>query len=221
MRIVGHRGARGLAPENTLVALQKALDHGVDEIEFDVRVTADNIPVLLHDPELIDHAGNKVPVNASTYKELRLHKPDLATLDEALAAFSQKAYLYIEVKPGVSLPPIIAVIRKHYPQSAYHRFALGSYSQNVLLGLHEAFPAVEKVVIESWSSWNARRRGKQVNTKRVSMNQRWLWFGFIRAMSAGGWRLYAYTLNDPVKAKRWAKHGLAGAITDYPDRFEK
>jgi glycerophosphoryl diester phosphodiesterase len=53
------------------------------------------------------------------------------------------------------------------------------------------------------------------------MNQRWLWWGFIRGFKHSDKQLYAYTLNDPKKAKRWAKWGLAGVITDYPDRFEK
>jgi len=51
------------------------------------------------------------------------------------------------------------------------------------------------------------------------MNQRWLWSGFI-SMVAKRNELYAYPLNDPVKAARWAQHGLAGVITDYPDRFK-
>ena len=53
------------------------------------------------------------------------------------------------------------------------------------------------------------------------MNQLWLWWGFIRAMRRGGWELYAYTVNDPAKAKRWVRWGLAGVITDCPDLFTK
>lgn len=48
----GHRGARGLAPENTLPAFEKALSLGVDTLELDIGLTADNVPVVLHDPVL-------------------------------------------------------------------------------------------------------------------------------------------------------------------------
>ena len=50
MKIVGHRGARHLAPENTISAIKKALDLAVDEIEIDVRVTKDGHVILHHDP---------------------------------------------------------------------------------------------------------------------------------------------------------------------------
>ncbi|HEY1378283.1 MAG TPA: glycerophosphodiester phosphodiesterase family protein, partial [Gemmataceae bacterium] len=52
--IEGHRGARGLRPENTLPSFEAALDAGVAAIETDVRLTADGVPVLLHDPALSD-----------------------------------------------------------------------------------------------------------------------------------------------------------------------
>lgn len=48
----GHRGARGLAPENTLAAFDKALDIGVDTLELDIAVTSDDVVVISHDPRL-------------------------------------------------------------------------------------------------------------------------------------------------------------------------
>jgi glycerophosphoryl diester phosphodiesterase len=51
------------------------------------------------------------------------------------------------------------------------------------------------------------------------MNQKWLWVGFIKSVARSGYKLSAYTLDDPAKAKRWAKAGLHAAITDFPDRF--
>ena len=47
--IQGHRGARGLAPENTLAGFQKAIELGVTTLEFDVGVTKDGIPIIFHD----------------------------------------------------------------------------------------------------------------------------------------------------------------------------
>lgn len=48
----GHRGARGLAPENTLAAFERALAEGVTTLELDVGLSADDVPVVLHDPAL-------------------------------------------------------------------------------------------------------------------------------------------------------------------------
>jgi glycerophosphoryl diester phosphodiesterase len=75
---------RGLAPENTLKSIAKAIEHGVDEIEIDARVTADNVVVLHHDENLVDASGNKLTIRKTKYDELLKHKNDLAKLDEAI-----------------------------------------------------------------------------------------------------------------------------------------
>jgi glycerophosphoryl diester phosphodiesterase len=88
------------------------------------------------------------------------------------------------------------------------------------MSLHRALPHNPTIVIEKWSGVRARLRARQLGTMTLCMNQRWLWFGFIKGMSRSGYTLYAYTLNNPQKAKQWAKYGLAGVVTDYPDRFK-
>ena len=216
MKVIGHRGARGLAPENTIAGLLKAVEHHTDEIECDARVTSDGVVILSHDTGVRDHSGRKLSVKKSTYEELKTHKPDLATLAEAIEAVANHAPLLIEVKPRVDALPVIKLVKK-YPQNDV---LLGSKKQPILRELHKALPDVPKVIIEPWSGVRGTRRAREIGTKRLSMNQLWLWGGFIRAMRRNGYELFAYTLNDPAKAKRWEKHGLHGVITDYPDLFE-
>ncbi len=219
MKIIGHRGARGLVPENTIASLKKGLQHHVDLLEFDLRVTKDNVVILHHDPHLTDAAGNKYAISTTAYAELKEHKADLAAFEEVINDIGDKTTLFVEIKPEVATAPIIKIIKKYYGKQL-RNFWLGSKSQSILLELHRAFPDVPKVVIEPWSGVRAHRRARQVNTHLLAMNQLWLWSGFIRSVARGGNQLYAYTLNDPKKAARWAKHGLAGVVTDYPDRFE-
>lgn len=223
MKIVGHRGAMGLAPENTLVSIRKALEHQVDQVEFDVRVTHDSVPVLLHDPHLTDAAGNSLLIADHSFTELQSHKPDLATLEEALSCINAAAVPYIEVKPAEPAAPIVAIIRQFLEAGTYkpQGLLLGSKSQKTLRELHAELPEIPTIVIESWSGVRAHWRARQVGTKRIAMNQRWLWRGFIGPVARRGWELYPYTLNDPAKAKRWARWGIAGVVTNYPDRFEE
>lgn len=75
-QLQGHRGARGLKPENTLPAFEAALDLGVSAVETDVLLTADGVPVLVHDPLLDGRlcslpGGAPVPVSRLTLAELR------------------------------------------------------------------------------------------------------------------------------------------------------
>jgi len=222
MKIIGHRGARGLAPENTIASLLKALEHNVDEIEFDVRVTKDGVVILLHDPHLTDAAGNRLRVTDYTYKQLLEHKADLPEFEAAMRAINRKVPVYVEVKPRVDLRPIVKIIKKLLKDGwTTSDILLGSKSQATLKALHQELPEIQKIVIERWSIIKARWRARQVDTKRLSMNHHVLWWGLIASAKRGGWELYPYTLNDVDKVKRWQKHGLIGTITDFPDRFEK
>lgn len=222
LRIIGHRGARGLAPENTLASINKALQHGVDEIEVDIRVSKDGVVFLHHDIFLSDQAGNKLMIWNYNYAELLKHKPDLTTLEDAVRVVGRKVPLQLEVKWGERTAPIIAVLRKLLAEGWQPAdFMFGSKKQRTLLELHRALPAVPTVVIEPFLSVRGHLRARQVGTKRISMNHLGLWPGFIRAMRRRDYCLYTYSLNDPAKAARWHGHGLAGVITDLPDRFEE
>lgn len=222
MKIIGHRGAKGLAPENTLASFKKALEHGVDEIELDVRVTLDNVAVVQHDPTLHDPAGGHLEVATTPYRELLAHKPTLVTFEAAMRAINRQVPVLVEVKPGVVTAPVIAVIKKLQKDGWQDQdLFLGSFCFSVLKELHSALPAITKVVNERWSGVRASYRANRLGTKRLNMNQRWLWSGFIASMTRAGYELAPYTLNDVSKAKRWAKYGLTAVITDFPDRYQK
>lgn len=221
MKIIGHRGAKGLAPENTIASFEKALEHQVDEIEFDVRISKDGVPVLAHDTEIGTTADNKLRIADSTYAELKAHKPDLTTLAEVIDGFAGKVPLLIEVKQKEPVEAVVTLLKMYLAKGhAPTEFMLGSFNQTTLRQLHRELPEIEKVVIERWSGVKGSLRGRQVNTKRLSMKHLWLWRGFLRSMQRRGWHIAAYTMNDPVKLRKWEPY-LYGVITDFPDRFKK
>lgn len=222
MKVIGHRGARGLAPENTIASLRKGLGHHVDMLEFDLRVTKDTVVVLHHNSWLADPSGRHLKIKDHSYQNLLKHKPDLATFEQVLDEIGHSVRLYVEIKHHEPVEPIVNIIRERLKSGwKPEYFLLGSKSQKILRELHDALPEIEKIVIEPLSGIRARYRARQVNTNLISMQQLWLWWGFIRSFKHSEYQLYAYTINHPKKAKRWAKWGLAGVITDYPDRFER
>ncbi len=222
MKIIGHRGARALAPENTVASLLKAIEYNVDEIEFDLRVTKDNVVVLHHDASLKDSKGKRLFIASQTFKDIKALKPNITTFDDAMKAINHKVPALIEIKAGVNVTPIIKSIERLLKSGWQPSDMLvGSKGQNTLRQIHRALPNIQMVVIEPLSSLRAMWRARQVHTKRLSMNQFWLWSGFIRYMESRGWELYPYTLNNPEKAAKWHKSGIAGVITDNPDRFIK
>jgi glycerophosphoryl diester phosphodiesterase len=220
MKIIGHRGARGLAPENTLASLAHALKHHVDEIEVDVRITADNVAVLHHDAT-VQVGDNKQQIATHTLAQLRKLKPDLATLDEGLNFLEARCPLMIEVKPGESVAPVVAVLQSYFKSGRYqtHNIYLESKSQQTLRELHHAFPKVELVVAEKWSGVRAHLRAKELGATRLAMRSWWLYPSFLRAMQRRGYKISAYTMNDPKKVAKWQPY-LDGVFTDRPDLFE-
>lgn len=220
MIIIGHRGARGLAPENTLEAIHEALKYHVDEVEIDIRITRDGIPVLGHNRAIPTDKGGLI-IAEHTLTELQTAKKDITTLSDALTATKGRALLYIEVKHNEPVQPVAdAILASAAQNKNTGGLLLGSKSQKTLRELHRLLPDVPKIVIEPWSGVRAHYRAKQVNTRRISMRSWWLWRGFLKAMHKRGYRITPYTINNPVKAAKWQPY-IYGVITDYPDRFSR
>jgi glycerophosphoryl diester phosphodiesterase len=91
--VVGHRGAAAHAPENTLASLERAVQLGVDLVEFDVLSLADGTLVLAHSDDLaeVSHGRATGRVAGRGLQELRALAPELATLDDALAFLADRS----------------------------------------------------------------------------------------------------------------------------------
>lgn len=108
--ICAHRGASGIAPENTLVAFQMAIDAGATMLELDVQVTNDNHLVVFHDDDLERTTDGKGRINLTSLDELReldagswfhpsFGNETIPLLREVLDLVVGRAYLNIEIKP--------------------------------------------------------------------------------------------------------------------------
>jgi glycerophosphoryl diester phosphodiesterase len=223
--IIAHRGASGLAPENTAASFEKAIELGVDMIETDCRVTSDGIVVLVHNAYLNDPAGNQLLVAETTLAELKEHKPDILTFEDAVALTNRRCRLMVEIKPGVPTKPVLAILRNFLKKGWQPEdFIFASFDFSVLQTVYAEMPEIERIVLEVWSSARARYRARKVNTTYLSMDQWFLWWFFVEQMSKR-YKLFSYPdervflkLNH-TRPSRWFKHGLHGVITDYPDRY--
>src|SRR3990170_2621002 len=99
---IGHRGARAYEPENTLRSFGKALEMGVDAVEFDVRKTRDNHLVVIHDADVKRTTNGKGLVADLTLKEIKEFSTEkgekIPTLEEALEFLDSKVKILIELK---------------------------------------------------------------------------------------------------------------------------
>ncbi len=222
MIVIGHRGAKGLAPENTIASLLAGIENGVNGVEFDIRITADGIPVLAHNETIHDDSKTAMIVRISTLKQLRERNPNVCTLEEALLAIDRRVQALIELKPGEDPTPVVAIIRQFLDGGwAPTDFCFLSFKYSILKKLHAALPDIPIIVNEGWSAIRATSRARRLGTKQIDMRSWWLWPGVIRSLSSSGYQLYTYTLNNPTQARRWERYGLYGVVTDLPDRYRQ
>ena len=212
-KIIGHRGAKGLAPENTKASFEKAIQLTVDMIELDVRVTKDGIPIITHDPELKNYI-----IKDTSLRQLKTIHPELLTLAEALA-ITGSTPLMIEVKSHVDCQPILEIIKQVDP-TLLATYQIASFDPKVLKKFMKEVPELTRVVIEKWSGVRAGIRARKLHTKHITMRSSALWSYYIRAVTKRGVILNSYTLNNQKKANRFIRAGLNGVITDFPDRFK-
>ncbi len=114
IRVIGHRGAAGLWPENTLGGIQRAAALGVDGVEFDIHATRDGRAVLLHDGTLERTTGAAGLVAGMTLAELRdLDAGDgepVPELGQVLDAVGRRCRLLCEIKAGAAVAPAVEAV---------------------------------------------------------------------------------------------------------------
>lgn len=119
MKIIGHRGARGVELENSLASIHAALKLDVDAIEFDIHRTRDDIFVVIHDATTKRVAERNVRVQDVTFTELQAIRlkngQQIPTLAEVLQV-AGKHPLYIDIKDAGSAQPLLKLLRD-YPEA--------------------------------------------------------------------------------------------------------
>ena len=239
--VIGHRGASGLAPENTMQSFALALEQGADALEFDVRLTSDGVPVVLHDPTLGRTCDRIEPVEALSAATLaeadagyrfsgdggatwpfRGRQIGIPRVAEVLERFPETPLL-IEVKEVRAARPLAKLIRE---RGAEGRVVVASFLEEALLPCYEAPPiptgASRQGILRLWLAAmtgfpapGARYRTYAVPDRfreRIHVPTA----RFIRAARRAGCPVHVWTVNDPERAGYLWGQGAAGMITNFP-----
>ena len=149
--IIAHRGARLEAPENSLPAFERAYELDADGIEFDVRLTADGIPVVIHDAKLDRTTDGSGSISQKTYKEIRRlrlissHDFDseqlfIPTLAEVLENWHGKMLLNIELKQRNFSADLVSALAQLGQDRSHASTVVSSFNPAVLWHLHRILP---------------------------------------------------------------------------------
>jgi len=240
IRVIGHRGGAGAAPENTVAAIRHGVEAGADAIEFDVHATRDERIVLFHDDTLDRTTDGSGPVEALTLDELRRfdagHRftPDLgrtypfrgtgvriATLEEALEATAG-----LPVVCEVKTPAAGRLLAEWLPgRPERERMIVGGFDPAALA------PAA---AVARWRCATRRdlaplvllgrlgipaRLDPEVGAAMVPVRHRGLRVvtrGFVRRCHATGAGVHVWTVNRPDEMRALLDLGVDGLISDFP-----
>lgn len=231
--VVGHRGAAASAPENTLAGLRRAASLGVRWVEFDVRLSADEVPILLHDARLDRTTDGCGKAAALPLAALRRHDagswfaPAFAgervpTLEEALALLGELGLgANIELKAGRLRARrtglrAAAVIARAWPSSLPAPI-VSSFLPQALGGVREQAPELYRGFLFRAIPRNWRALATRLGVATIHADQRFLRPAIVAEIRRLGYSLLAYTVNDAARARCLFNWGVSAVFSDVPD----
>lgn len=228
--VIAHRGASGEAPENTLAAFRRALELGADAVELDVHLSADGVPVVIHE-SLLDRTTDgrglvkDYPLDALRRLDAgrwlgeRFAGERIPTLAEALEVL-RSVRVIVEIKNGpVYYPGIAARVADTVRAVGHRAVTVSSFDHPVLLEVRQAAPDLSTAALYMGRFtdplWPARETGADV------LQPYWAWItpDLVEAAHAAGLRVEAWTVDEPHHARFVIDLGVDGIITNFPDRL--
>jgi glycerophosphoryl diester phosphodiesterase len=238
--VIAHRGASGSAPENTMAAFELAARQGADAIELDVRLTADGVPVVLHDAMLDRTTNGQGPLGSLTLAQVQQldagarFTPDrgqtfpfrgsgvrVPALAEVLREFPRMPIL-VEVKEPAAQEAVRRVILE---EGAAERCVLASEQQATLELFRQPPFATAASGAEIGVLYRAvlfRRVPASVPYRCLSVPVRHRGLpvptrGFVAAARRLGCPVHVWTVNDAATARALWGRGVAGIVTNFPE----
>lgn len=223
-QIIAHRGASVAAPENTLAAVQQAIDEGAHWVEIDVQETADGEVVVFHDRDFKKLAGVGQALHETTLEELqhidigswldpRFSDQRVPTLDTVLALARDRIGVLIELKYyGFQQrleERVVAAVE-----------AAGMVDQVQIMSLKPEGVAKIRALRPDWPvgllSSVAVGDALRLDVDFLAVNARFISPGLIRRAHRRDKRIMAWTVNDPLGMSELMSQGVDGVITDLP-----
>jgi glycerophosphoryl diester phosphodiesterase len=216
-RIIAHRCGGGLAPENSLAGLAAAAKLGCRAVEFDVMLTADGVPILMHDETLDRTTPCTGRVADLRLAEIRTCAAAVPTLAEAMTVCRQlKLWTNIELKPAAGFEEetgdvVGAWLARHWDRQG----VVSSFSEKSALAGRRHLPAAPFALLYEAlpADWQASR--ERLGAVAVHLDAAAIDHAVAAALAGLPWA--CYTVNDCATAGRLFASGCAAIFTDRPD----
>lgn len=220
--LTAHRGASADCPENTIPAFERAVKAGADLIEFDLRASADGIPLVLHDSTLdrtTDGKGEPEKLPLAEIRGLRVRNAgelSIPTFEEVLAAFSGRTMMNIQVyaKTEAVLAEICRLYRVY---GMYDRGYLSIGDRGQLDFVRRLDPEIEICYLPGWETRatpEALRLCRDLGCRFVQPVRESVTAATVAVCRELGLRENLFFCDDPEEASRLARNGVRGFLTN-------
>jgi glycerophosphoryl diester phosphodiesterase len=240
VQIIAHRGASGVAPENTLSSFRAAWDQGADGIELDLHLSRDGTPVVFHDRTLRRITGSRGNVEDLTFSELRQldagawknetwRGEKIPSLEEVLESLPENKSAWLELKTdGRILEPLRKVLENH--SARLPNLRLIAFSEELINLARKQFPEISCSWIVDLGSTSSRKRGMVLRSAiETAIRSRLdgLDFGLktsltaeqVKAVKSEGLGLCVWTIDRSELACSLAEAGVDAITTNWPAKI--
>lgn len=224
--VIGHRGACGHAPENTLLSFETAIQLGVDVVELDVRLCKSGELIVMHDA-LIDRTTNgKGLVSELTLEELSQYRGPsdqiIPTLEQVIDLVNQRCVINIELKGPNTAKPVSELIDSYVKNKgfSYKDFFVSSFNHPELLHFHKLAPqvkmgAIMEAIPVNYAAFVEEAQADCAVFCHDAINQ-----DLVDDAHRRNKKVFVYTVNTKTDIQSMRDLKVDGIISNYPDRLQ-
>lgn len=225
MITIGHRGAKGYEPENTLISFQKAIELKADGVEFDVHICKSGELIVIHDftvDRTTNGTGAIADLTLAELKKLRIDEHhQIPTLDEVLQLLTIKHFINIELKGSNTAKLVCDCIDKNVKENRfeYSNFIVSSFQRDELETVASYNSNIHTGVLTQASVDQALEWAAEFNSKAIHPHFSLLTAENVALAHQKKYKVYTWTVNEISDIQRVKKLGVDAIITDFPDRI--
>ena len=223
VQVIGHRGAMGHAPENTITSVKKALMFDIDAIEIDVFRCLTGEIVVFHDKILSKLTNGKGNIENKTLTQLRKLKvmgtDSIPTLEEVISVINGKVNLNIELKGKNTAKGVLEIMQQSVLTGKWenHQLYVSSFDWDELREFRELTNQFRIAVLTDLNPIDAIPIAKELNAFAINPNHKKLSYNIVKEIQLNGFKVLTWTVNDTNRISKLISWGVDAIITDYPE----
>ena len=216
---IGHRGAKGYKPENTLESFAKAIELNVNAIELDVHLSSDGEIMVIHDTTL-----NRTTTKSgfvSDYSACELNQLGIPTLEEVIILVDKRCIINIEIKEATATPKVLRLIEKYVNKKNwnYQQFQISSFIWETLEEVSKLNSKISLGVLTEASIEKALAFAIQIKAHSINPYFKLLNSENVNLIHSNGFKIYTWTVNTPEDLIFVKSLNVDVIISDFPDRI--